>query len=190
MLKNPHTPNLTWIGSWWLETWPIANLPHWNQCKLAWFVNCLEPSRFTLISMGLIRYSCGHNYRAPWTDLGCHVFHHAALICGIQNVEMQKCFCDVITLVLLVNKKPYPLFKLSQWHDFKCIYSDKQTGLLGIYFPHWNITKYLIFFSSSTIRHKKYTSRFLLAGCMGHIRINNLCDNATQSEEIIFISCE
>ena len=21
-MKNPHTPNLTWIGSWWLEIWP------------------------------------------------------------------------------------------------------------------------------------------------------------------------
>ena len=22
MMKNPHTPNLTWIGSWWPEIWP------------------------------------------------------------------------------------------------------------------------------------------------------------------------
>ena len=22
MIKNPHTPNLTWIGSWWPEIWP------------------------------------------------------------------------------------------------------------------------------------------------------------------------
>ena len=37
LIKNPHAPNLTWIGSWWLE-----------------------PGQFTLISVGLLRYSCSH----------------------------------------------------------------------------------------------------------------------------------
>ena len=40
----------------------------------------------------------------PWTNfhqiLSSVVFHHALLIFGIQNAEMQKKFCDIITSVL------------------------------------------------------------------------------------------
>ena len=57
-MKNPHTPNLTWIGSWWPEIRPHEYLISPIESGLVH--NCLEPGQFTLISMGLIRYSCGH----------------------------------------------------------------------------------------------------------------------------------
>ena len=62
LMKNIHSPNLVGIGSWGprdMTAW-IPNKPHWNQCKLAWFQTSYEPGQFTLISMGLIRYTCGH----------------------------------------------------------------------------------------------------------------------------------
>ena len=43
------------IGGAW-----IPNQPHWNQCNLAMDPNCYEPGQFILISVALIRYSCGH----------------------------------------------------------------------------------------------------------------------------------
>ena len=61
-MKYLHTPNLTWIGSWWPKIWPHEYLispieisvNNWPGSLL------LEPGQFTLISMGLSRYSCGH----------------------------------------------------------------------------------------------------------------------------------
>ena len=53
--------------------------------------------------MGLIRYSCGH-ISGPQTDFqqvwALDVFHHALPINGIQNAEIRKKNCDVITSVL------------------------------------------------------------------------------------------
>ena len=66
MMKNPHTPNLTWICSWCPE-----------------IQNSYEPDQFTLISIGLIRYSCGHisglheTIPTKWT---VDAFHHASPI--------------------------------------------------------------------------------------------------------------
>ena len=61
-MKNLHTPNLTWIGSWWPKIWPHEYLISPIEISVNWpgSYNCLEPGQFTLISMGLIRYSCGH----------------------------------------------------------------------------------------------------------------------------------
>ena len=66
-MKNPHTPNLTWIGSW-PEIWPHEYLisPTEMSVKLASFITVLEPGQFTLISMGLIRYQ--KYLGPPWTD--------------------------------------------------------------------------------------------------------------------------
>ena len=61
MMKNPHAPNLTWIGSWWPEIWPYKYLispieisVNWPGSKQLW----TRPiyTDFT----GLIRYSCSH----------------------------------------------------------------------------------------------------------------------------------
>ena len=61
MMKNPHTPNLTWIGSWWPEIWPHEYLMspieisvNWPGSKQLW----TRPI-YTDFN-GLIRYSCGH----------------------------------------------------------------------------------------------------------------------------------
>ena len=48
--KHPRS-NLVGIGSW-----GPRDVATWNQCKLAWFIT----GQFTLISVGLIRYSCSH----------------------------------------------------------------------------------------------------------------------------------
>ena len=61
MIKTLHTPNLTWIGSWWPKIWPHEYLISPIEISVNWpGSNCLEPGQLTLISMGLIRYSCGH----------------------------------------------------------------------------------------------------------------------------------
>ena len=61
MMKNPHKPNLTWIGSWWPEIWPHEYLispieisVNWPGSKQLW----TRPI-FTDFN-GLIRYSCSH----------------------------------------------------------------------------------------------------------------------------------
>ena len=77
----------------------------WNPCKIGLVHNCLEPGQFTLISMGLIRYSCGHisGHHEPiyvkfgvW--LSVRVFHHVLLKYGHENDEMQKRKFDDVTL--------------------------------------------------------------------------------------------
>ena len=63
MMKNILSLNLVGIGSWGPEIWwheYLLSLINWNQCKLAWFQTVMNQAKFTLISMGLIRYSCGH----------------------------------------------------------------------------------------------------------------------------------
>ena len=54
----------------------------------------MEPGQFTLISMGLVRYSCGHilGHHEPQQIWAVDVFHHAPRTHGIQNAEMQKKF--------------------------------------------------------------------------------------------------
>ena len=70
-MKNFHSPNLVGIGSWWPEIWPheyllilspIEIIVNWPGSKQLY-----EPGQFTLISMGLIRYSYGHilGHHAP-----------------------------------------------------------------------------------------------------------------------------
>ena len=75
--ENLHTPNLTWIGS----SWPEIRLHEYLISPIESLVqNSYEPGQFTLISMGLRRYSCDHilapmNIFSP--NLGHDVFHHA-----------------------------------------------------------------------------------------------------------------
>ena len=63
----------------------------------------IEPGQFTLISMGLIRYSCGHIYIGPWTDfhqIWCvEVFHHGLLKYEEKKIMkmLKNSFDDVIT---------------------------------------------------------------------------------------------
>ena len=61
MIKKIHSPNLVLIGSWWPEIWtheylisPIEISVNWPGSKELW------TWPITRISMGLIRYSCGH----------------------------------------------------------------------------------------------------------------------------------
>ena len=46
------------MRAWIMAAW-IRNKPQWNQC-IGLVHNCYEPGQFTLLSMGLITYSCGH----------------------------------------------------------------------------------------------------------------------------------
>ena len=60
MMKNIHSPNWVGIGSWGPEIWLHEYLSP-IEISVNWPVpNSYEPGQFTLISMGLIRYSCGH----------------------------------------------------------------------------------------------------------------------------------
>ena len=61
-MKNIHSPNLVGIGSWGPEIWPHEYLLSPIEISVNWpGSNSYEPGQlFTLISMGLIRYSCGH----------------------------------------------------------------------------------------------------------------------------------
>ena len=36
MMKNPHTPNMTWIGSWWPEIWPHEYLISPTEISVNW----------------------------------------------------------------------------------------------------------------------------------------------------------
>ena len=96
--ENPHTTNLTWIGSWWPEIWlhECLELTPLKSVYIGLVQNCLEPGQFTLISVGLIRYSCGHISGPPWT--GSHqiwavdVFHHAPRIHVFKTLKCKKFF--------------------------------------------------------------------------------------------------
>ena len=53
--------HLTWNSSWWPEVWPHEYLFSSIEVSVNWpFPNSFEPGQFALISMGLIRHSCGH----------------------------------------------------------------------------------------------------------------------------------
>ena len=61
-----------------------------------------EPGQFTLISMGLIRYSCGHisgHHKQIHVKFDvCRFFHHVLLKYCHENAEMQKRKFDDTTL--------------------------------------------------------------------------------------------
>ena len=106
MMKNPHTPNLTWIGSWGPKIWPHEYLISPTEISVNW------PGSKQLWKRPIYTDFNGANevfmrpyLGPPWTDphqiWTVDVFHHAPSIHGIQNAEMQKkVFCDVITSVL------------------------------------------------------------------------------------------
>ena len=57
MMRNIHSPNLVGIGSWGPKIWPHKYLLSPIEISVNWPGS---KQLFTLISMGLIRYSCGH----------------------------------------------------------------------------------------------------------------------------------
>ena len=88
MMKNPHTPNLTWIGSLWPEIWSH------------------EPGQSTLISMGLIRYSCGHiscPHELIPTRFGLWMFLSCSIDTWYPKFWMQKKSFFVMSSLLLEN---------------------------------------------------------------------------------------
>ena len=69
MMKNIHSPNLVGISSWVPEIWLHEYLISPTEISVNWpkVPNSYEPGQFILISMGQIRYSCGHvsGYQEP-----------------------------------------------------------------------------------------------------------------------------
>ena len=107
--ENPHTPNLTRIGSWWPEKWPHEYLISPTEVSANWPGHtCLESDQFTLISTRLIRYSCGHisgpmNWFPP--NLGCGCFSSCSTDTWYPkrwNAKKTPVFCDVIVSVLYI----------------------------------------------------------------------------------------
>ena len=96
-MKNTHTPNFTWICSWWPEIWLHEYLTSPIESSVNWPGYFLEPGQFTLISMGLgvhTAISCAHMNRYL-TNLGCvcfFFFYHAPQIQDICYTKMQKRF--------------------------------------------------------------------------------------------------
>ena len=64
IMKSIHSPNLVGISSSGPQIWPHEYLISPIEISVNWphglVPNSYEPGQFTLISMGLIRYSCGH----------------------------------------------------------------------------------------------------------------------------------
>ena len=68
-MKNIHSPNWVGIGSWGPEIWQHEYLISPTEISVNWpgSKQLYESGQFTLISVGLIRYSCGHilGYHEP-----------------------------------------------------------------------------------------------------------------------------
>ena len=105
-MKNPHTPNLTWIGSWWPEIWlheylicPIEISVNWPGSQLFGTRQiCTDFSGANQVFMRPYLEAQWTNSHQIWT-----VDIFAPQIHGIKNAEMQKkFFCDVIASVLYV----------------------------------------------------------------------------------------
>ena len=99
MMKNIHSQNLVGIGSWGPEIWPHEYLISPTEISVNWpGSNSYEPGQFTLITVGLIRYSC----QASWTNscqIWCvRVLYHVLLKYDHENAGMQKTKFDDVTL--------------------------------------------------------------------------------------------
>ena len=102
-MKNIHSPNLVGIGSWGPEIWPHEYLLSPIEISVNWpGSNSYEPGQlFTLISMGLIRYSCGHilgHHEPIHVKFGawrCFIMLYQN---GHENAEMQTKNVDDVTL--------------------------------------------------------------------------------------------
>ena len=112
-MKNLHTPNLTWIGSWWPKIWPHEYLISPIEISVNWPVhNCLEPGQFTLISMGLRRYSCGHisgPHEPIPTKFGLWMFFimlHRGMVSKMLKCKKKKVF---VTSSLLYSIQADPI---------------------------------------------------------------------------------
>ena len=147
-MKNPHTPNLTWIGSWWSEICPHEYLispteisVNWSGSKPGLVHNCLEPDQFTLISMGLIRYSCGHissPHEPIPTQFGLWMFFimlHRYMVS--KTLKSKKVFCDVIASVLYLvssltkSQFDHLVFSISS-HDLTSYHFNFVPCLFGV----------------------------------------------------------
>ena len=101
--NNIHSPNLVGIGSWGPEIWPHEYLLSSIEISVNWpGSNSYEPGQlFTLISMELIRYSCGHilgHHEPIHVKFGVwRFFLHALPKYGHENTEMQTIFFDDVT---------------------------------------------------------------------------------------------
>ena len=120
--KNFFCISAFWIpclgGAWWKTSsaqiwWESVHggsryggmntyLAPFKSVYLAWFQTVMSQAKFTLISMGLIRYSCGNilgHHEPIHVQIWCvKVFHHALPKYGHENAEMQTIFFDDVTL--------------------------------------------------------------------------------------------
>ena len=110
-MKNPHTPNLTWIwftggpryDSHEYLISPIESVWHWPEIHTLFGTMW---SQFTLISLGLIRYSCGHISGPhelsshPIWSCGCFSSCSTRYMVSKTFWNPYKKFCDVIASVL------------------------------------------------------------------------------------------
>ena len=108
--KPPHTKfGVNWFMvaqdmAAWIQISPIEISVNWPGSY-----NCLEPGQFTLISMGLILYSCGH-ILGPHEPIPTKFVVWRFFIMLYRNMKKKKSwkcwkniFDDVITLVLYSN---------------------------------------------------------------------------------------
>ena len=105
MMKYLHSPNLVEIGSWGPKIWPYEYLISPIEISVNWpgnFPNSYKPGQFTLHSMGLIRYWCGHisgHHEPIQKQIGeGFFFYHVLLTYGHESAEMQKRKFDDVTL--------------------------------------------------------------------------------------------
>ena len=117
MIKNIHSPNLVGIGSWGPEIWRHEYLLSPIEISVNWPVpNSYEPGQFTLISMGLIRYSCGH-------ILGHHEPIHVKFgvwrffIMLYRNMVMKMLKCKQFFFMMSHFGTLFPL--ISHWESYK-----------------------------------------------------------------------
>ena len=113
--KTSSASNLVGIGSWGPEIWrheyllsPIEISVNWPGSKQLW----TRPN-FTLISMGLIRYSCEPYLGPPWTD-SCHIWvwggfssYSTETACLIENAGNAKCMSHFIARKMFYLQLPF-----------------------------------------------------------------------------------
>ena len=118
VMKNIYKPKLggnRFMGVRDMAVW-IPNQPHWNQCKLVLVPNSYEPGQFILISMGLIRYSCGRIsvHRATMNQLmsnGVWGFSSRSTeICSWKMLKCKKRKFDDVTLQYSILFNDYQMY--------------------------------------------------------------------------------
>ena len=96
MLKNPHTLNCTWIGSWGPEKWPHEYLISPIECSVNWPGSQLLGTRpiYTDFNGALLQVFKRPYHGPPWSDFHqiwpVEVFHHVLPIHDIQNPKCKN----------------------------------------------------------------------------------------------------